>query len=69
MDAARLAELLARAGVADVDPGKLARALEMVEDPDDFYYDAEGLRSAGSLGDLRSLTTVDSGVFRRLLGI
>ncbi len=37
--------------------------------PKNFYYDAEGLRNAGRIGNMRSLTSVNSNVFRKLLGI
>lgn len=68
MNSAHLAEILAKLGVSDKD---LAEAVELLQDRHEgkWYYDAEGLREAGAIGDLRSLTSVDSGVFRKLLGI
>ncbi len=37
--------------------------------PSNFYYDAKGLRDAGRVGNMRSLTSVSSSVFRKLLGM
>ncbi len=64
-------------GEVRVDPEELESYYPQVESdfyvptkiPKNFYYDAEGLRRASKVGDMRSLTAVDPGVFRRLLGI
>lgn len=60
-----------------VDPEELQAYYPQVEDsfymprnvPKNFYYDAQGLRKAGKIGDMRDLTSVNANVFRRLLGL
>lgn len=99
MNPAELAEVLAKLGIAGVDPTRLSAAMTLVEAlggqvavdpeavksyypdideesfylphnlPDNFYYDAKGLRKLNEPGNMRGLTSVNSNVFRRLLGI
>jgi len=72
-----LVKILKEQGVqVQVDPEELEGYFPEVEDsfyvpkvPSNFYYDAKGLRDAGRIGDMRGLTSVNSKVFRRLLGL